>query len=400
MPRGVPKAQYYSQLSNPKPLSEIFADIDSWTFEIFEGDGNVYDKIIDLTIMLPPLNYRGVELKGLCYTRAADLLLARHPSMANRFVTIATSMCSAYPWSQSADALFSTYKNDERDAWFRHTYPERSDKPLIPLADADYVHEFLFTPKQMRKKSIDVLTVARLEPCKNLPLLCEAVLIYSRKYRPIRMTIVAGRPSGTWENLTEEEQIELNGIKSVMGERFDDYIELIPHVAHGVLPQYYASAKLCLLGSLIEGANRSLKEAMSCDTPVVCFKDFNAYARGSDMVFPEGAGLQASFDAEALADVIHSVLENGASFAPRKHFLQTRGRERMLNKCMDSIPYYRESLPYYEEGRHSKNSWLEEAMKAQYHMEPLEWVYQSPLVHSLGLSLVESRLTQFLQPES
>lgn len=397
MPQGTPKAEYYKQARSQKPRSEVFADIDSWTFEVFEGQTDAYEKI-DFTVVLPPLSNRGVQLKGLCFTRAADLLLDRYPSMAQRFVTIASSMCSAYPWSKSADALFATYKNDERDAWFRNTYPARSEKPLVPLADADYVHEHLFTPMPVRQKNIDVLIVARLEACKNLPLLCEAVLVYARKYRPIRTTIVAGRPSGNWKDLTQEEQVELDGIKRVMGDKFDDYLDLTAHIVHRALPHYYSSARVCVLGSLIEGANRSLKEAMSCNTPVICFKDFNSHSRGSDIVFPEGAGLQAPFDTEALADVIHTVLENPDSFTPRQHYLQTRGRERMFNKCLDSIAYFRDALPGYEAGRHGENSWLHEAMKKQYDLKPLDWVYaQSPLVHAVGLSQVESRLAEFLR---
>ncbi len=396
LPGGTPNVKYFRQPVINESLEEIYADIDAWTYEIFEGQQDSYANM-DLTVIVPPLLYRGVFVKGLCFTRAADLLLARYPTMREYFVTIASSMWSSFPWSQNADAFFATYQNEHRNLWFRKTNPERASKVLIPLADADFTHEFLFQPVAMRKKTIDVLTVSRLDEVKNLPLLCKSVMIHSKKYRPIRMTIVAGRSSGNFKDLTTEEQLEINRIEQELGGGIDDFIDLEANVPHGLLPHYYSSARATVLGSLIEGANRSLKESMSCNTPVICFQDFNRYTRGADCVFPVGAGLYSEFDAEALADVIHMVLEETKDLQPRTRYLQIRGRARMLNTCLDAIPYFQDSLPDYITGANHLNSWLNRAMLNTFEMDILEWIYaKSPLVHSIGLQQIDSALRFFL----
>ncbi len=396
MPGGKPNVEYYRQPVINKPLEKIYADIDAWTFEIFEGDEESYYKT-DLTVLLPPLFYQGKFLKGLCFTRAADLLLARHTEMAEYFVTIASSMCSGYPWSKNADAYFATYNNDYRDSWFRQTNPNRANKTLIPLADADYTHEFLFQPVPIRKKSIDVLTVSRLDDVKNLSILCQAILVYSKKYKPIKMTIAVGRPSGNWKDLTDEEQEELSKIHQVFGGQIDEYIDLVANVPYCILPHYYSCSRICVLGSLIEGANRSLKEAMCCNTPVLCFKDLNRYTRGEDCIFPAQAGLSSEFDAEALCDAIHLALSGKVTFEPRQEYLQERGRCSMFNSCLDAIPYFQSSLEDYSPGCHEKNSWLNGALQQTHQVNVLEWIYaKSPMVHASGLEQIDSHLSFFL----
>lgn len=397
MPRGTPNAEYFHSTLVNKPLDQVFADIDSWTYEVFEGEVDSYWKI-DLVVVLPPLHLNGTFVKGMCFTHGADLLLNRYPAMKERFVTVASSMCSSFPWADQPDALFATYQNEVRNNWFRTNYLDRANKTLVPLADADFVHEHLFAPRPVRKKCVDVLAVSRLEFCKNLPLLCESILIHCKKYKPIRMTIVAGRRSGDWKDLTPEEQIIYGSIEKVLGDKMEACVELVPHVVQALLPHYYSNARVSVLGSLIEGANRSLKESLSCNTPVVCFTNLNVYTRGNDTIFGPEAGLQSDFDAEALADTIHEVLENPDYFQPRSWYLQNQGRQRMFNKLLDSIPYYRQNLPGYEQWLHHQNKWLNEAMQAQYQMTPLDWVYaKSPFTHSHGLEKVEGTINALLQ---
>lgn len=397
MPHGSPKAEYFQSTRIEKPIDEIFADLNSWTYEICEGETQSYFKI-DLTALLPPLSYNGHFLKGVCYTRAADMLLARFPAMKHHFITIASSMCSAFPQAREADALFSTYKNAQRENWFRRTFPERAEKPLIPLADADFVHEEVFSPTPVRAKLIDVLTVSRLEHCKNLPMLCRAVRLYAKKYGRIKLTIVAGRHEANFLNLSSEEQEVMSEIQQVFGEGLEDYVDLIPHVAHSLLPHYYSSAKVCVLGSLVEGANRFLKEAMACNTPVICFKDFNQFVRGNHPIVPPTAGMMCQFSEEALADCIHHAIVNSASFSPRASFLNTYGRIRVFNQCLDSLPYFTEQIPGYQSGEVHSNAWLTAAMQQAFGMTPTDWIYaRSPLMHSYGLSQVEERLSRFLR---
>lgn len=395
MPKGTPDRSYFRQPLIDKPLADIYADINSWTYEIFADEEELYNKI-DLTLLLPPLAMGGTTLKGLCYTRAADFLLERFPRMRERFVTIASSMCSAYPWSRNADALFATYQNDDRDSWFRTAFPESASKPLLPLSDADYTHEGWFQPLPIRQKTIDVLVVSRLDDVKNIPLLCRAVKIHCKKHYPVRLTVLAGRAAANWTNLTAEERLVITSMEHELDGRLDDYVTMEAFVAHLFLPHYYSQARVCVLGSLIEGANRSLKESVCCNTPVVCFKDFNRYSRGTTPVFPPGAGIYSEFDAEAMADAIHEVLNSTTDLKPRAAYLERAGRTRMFNLCLDQLSYFKDTLPSYLPGAHHTNKWLETTMRQVYGIGISDWIYaEHKLVHSIGLSNVDTVLRHF-----
>jgi glycosyltransferase involved in cell wall biosynthesis len=364
-----------------KPLEEIYADIDAYTYEVLRGDTELYDSL-DFIVTLPPVQLEGRFVKGMFYSHGVDQLHACFPVLRQLFTSLAYSMWSSYPWAELADASLVCYQNLQREAWYRRRHPHRSGLPLLPLQDADFTHEYRFAPVPVRRKDIDLLCVSRLSELKNLPLIASALKIYRQKYplEPIRMTLITGNKWGyAPEQLGKHAAEELQRIERVL-ERSADYIDFVPHANHWKeMPHYYSRARALVLGSLIEGKNRSINEALCCNLPVICFEEHNQFARQGFPVFPERAGVYAAYDAEALADAIHLVLSNGEEFSPRLSYLGRGGRRGFLNQCIDAIPYYRDALPDHTPSRHTENRWLDVAVHQNYGVSLHDFLYNNTL---------------------
>lgn len=379
---------HFSNCGTHKPLAEIYADLDAFTMEYFEDEPAFHERI-DVWVLVPPLLYEGHFLKGIFFSQSVDFLHKLYPQLPQLFFSIANSQWCNCPWSRQADAHFTLYPNPRREARFRKTNPQRADKILIPLQDADFTHEYAMPPVPFVPKEYDAICVSRMHDLKNLPMIATALKVYRQKYRPIRMALVVGSAFGlNFHGLTEGELAELRKIEMILQHPRDD-IEFVPRARHAdELPGDYSRAKLCVRGSLIEGKSRALFEAASCNTPVVCFRQFHQYARGAGAgsgcqrsagstvgvsgqtrsqaepgdeieiaaAFPERAGLYApEFDAESLADTFHQVLQDEAAFRPRRRSLGTSGRRNFRNACIDRFPCYRTALPDYIPARHVGN---------------------------------------------
>lgn len=393
--------QYFTNPTINKPLEEIYADLDAFTQEIFENEPHRFPTL-SFYVILPPLFYEGRLIKGLYLSESVDLLNKVFPQIAPVFFSFAYSMWCAYPWSITADAYCKLYNNPSREAWFRKTYPERANKILIPLMDSDFTHEYLIAPRNVKQKDIDVLCVARLSEEKNLSVVAQALKIYRQKYpqHPIRLSLLICRPMDPKkpETLDEHARIEWKKMETILGNPFD-YLDVIPEVDYYTeMPNYYSRAKLCIMTSLLEGKNRSILEAMSCNTPVVCFQEYNQYARGDSPVFPEGAGLYASFHPESLADTIYTALQNRGEFKPRQRYLEYWGRKNFFNTCLDSFPYYRENVPGYVPTQAYNNLWLDLALQQNYQMSLYDFLYgRSQLSHLYGLQQISDIVTKWIK---
>jgi glycosyltransferase involved in cell wall biosynthesis len=367
-------------ISNPhihKPIEEIYSDINSFTWELFEGDPEVDEKV-DLTVVLPPLIYEGHFVKGLVFSRGVDFLKEFIPDLQSFFQCMAYTMFCSYPWSRRADAYLACYRNPSREGWYRNQCTAREKTAFIPLADTDYLDEYRFAPVRGVAKDIDVLCVSRLQDVKNVRIIARALAIYRRKYPgTIRLTLITGHRKGiSLDTLPPYAVEQYLAIEKILGD-VDTYIDLIGYVNHFTeLPKFYSRSKVFVLGSLIEGKNRSIAEAMSCNVPVVCFSEFNQFARQGHPIMSAEAGICCTFDPEHLADAIHLVLQNSEIFSPRLSYLRGSGRRNFLNQCIDFIPYYREALPGFVPGQHVQNHWIDAALQHTYGMDLLSFIYR------------------------
>jgi glycosyltransferase involved in cell wall biosynthesis len=253
-------------------------------------------------------------------------------------IPIAPRTLRNYPWSRRADALCSIYANPVRDDWFRRNYSARARQQLIPIQEADWCNERVFTAGP-KNRGRELLCVSRQAPVKNLDLLARALRVYARKYRPIRMSLVGGFNT-SWKALEGEPRYVMSQVENELG-RCEDYLDLVDFMHPLELSAYYRDHKLLVFASLIEGKNRALHEAMASDTPIVLCEAFNHMTRGTCPAVPEGAGLLAPFDAEGFADCMHHALDNWADFRARDAYLAGfSGRTHTFDRCLRSLNEY------------------------------------------------------------
>lgn len=374
----------YCQNPNPnKTLSEIWDDIDGYTYEAqFEQE----DKkgAIDFVIPLPPLDDGKIKTKGIFYSQAVDAIVEACPKIKEIFIPVGNSMFTSYPQSEYADAIFVCYNNKQREKYWRKKHPEKKDVVLLPLQDADFTNEYIMAPSFFPRKDTDVFCVASAFPFKNMPMVAAAVKYYELKYGyRLKVKCAIGLPEAIKKEDGSMDYSQIRGDAVEQMQRVDQilgdtksYIDFYPYIGHGELPKYYSSAKCVILASLIEGKNRALQEAMSCNTPIVVFKDHNKFTRGDYKIIPDNCGEYAKeYSSEALADAIHKVLMNQEKYQPRRMYLKNNGRLNFINKMVDMLPYFKNNLPEYKKGRLQENLWVDLAMQRDYQLSFHDFLY-------------------------
>ena len=164
-----------------------------------------------------------------------------------------------------------------------------------------------------------LLTVATLEPRKNLPVLLEAVSVLKKRGWEGRLRIAGGFGLDTRR---VDETIARLGLAGV--------VERLGYVDGETLPSLYRGARAVVMPSLWEGFGLPLLEAMASEVPLIA----------SDIaVHHEVAGEAAVFaeprDANAFADAIEK-LEGDEGLRAR---LVSSGRERVSRFSWDASAY-------------------------------------------------------------
>ncbi len=398
-------------LHNPNPfpdksIEQIWDDLDTYSFEELYQLPHFHESI-RFMVPIPPLTYQGKFIKGFCFTQGAEVLLNRLPHLQKLFIVCANSMCFSYPWAHQADCFFTCYHNPEREAYMKKKYPEIKNVICLPTQDADYTNEKIMTPwLGGMPKTIDVFCVSTAFPVKNLPLFAHALKIYEQKYHH-RLKVVCSignkdaikQPDGTldYSKVNEYDQSELRKIDEILGDT-KSYIDLRPYIDYYDLPKYYTIARCGVLASLIEGKNRFLSEGMCCDMPVITFRDFNRFCRGSSPAFPENCGEYApEFTAESLADTIHYVITHPTKYSPRENYLKHYGRINFIKNIVNHIPYYRDNIPQLNDGNLTTNQWINDACQHNYQMNYESFLYDKnhTLSNIAGLTNILNILKQY-----
>lgn len=400
MPKGwCPEYFYHNpNLEKEKSLEEIWTEIQYYSGEFFPDDSLHFKRQTDFMSPLPPLLYEGKFVRGMFLSEGVDYIHSMFPRINELFISMAYTMWSSIPYSEKAEVYLTCYDYPEREAWYKGVYPHKSDKIFIPLQDADFTNEYAIAPTFGTPKDIDVLCVSRISSVKNLPLFIKALKIYHEKYGTILKTVlVTGNAN---KEFNEDEKRIISELENIVGgkEELEKYLIIEGRIPHGnELNKFYTRARVVALTSIYEGKNRTINEAICCNTPVVVFKDLSKYTRGQDRAFPEGAGLYIpEFTPEAMAETLHEALTHLDHFTPRRSYLRVNGRKNFLNKCIDSIPYYRQNLPEYEPGKAQDNMWLDLAMQENYQLSLNAFLYAAnPAIHHVKLSEEETGIMDF-----
>ncbi len=361
---------YKQLLHNSHPnhsLDEIYPMLDQFSWE---------EEACSFTIILPPLCFEGQFVKGLALVSGISKLSLSINEIQKHFVLLYNSLWSSYPRNSKADGLLTCYLNPLRESWFKQQFPHRQHQLLLPYQDADWTNEKRFYPIKQTTKDIDVLCVSRFLECKNLPIIGQSLHIYHKKYKKKLKFYI---PLGDVSPLSTQSLAVFKEFQKTLGKRFDDYVFISKkRYYHHSMPNLYRRSKLYLLGSLLEGKNRALHEAMCCDVPVVTFKAFNQFARGHTDVFPHGAGSYAeSFDAQCLADALHNTLSNLTAFSPRNNYLSGfSGRFNTFSQLLAKIPYYNHHLPNLDPKNIMDNHWLNQAIQHCYQTSLTDFILE------------------------
>lgn len=372
MPKGKYPVEYFKNPNINKPLEEIYDDIDAYSGEFFEDEE--LRMHTDFVVVLPPLKYEGITTKGIFMSQGVDYLYKISPNINKIFISMAYTMWSSYPWSKNADVYLTCYKNPKREECYFKKHPEKKDKILIPLQDADFTNEYVIAPTFNTPKDTDILYVSRLAEVKNIPIFIEALKKYREKYNEkLRATMLLGSSP---DNKKQKAQEILKEIKHKYGD-ITEYVSLIDKIGYKEISKYYTRAKFTVLTSLIEGKNRTIQESMSCNTPIIVFKDHNKWARRDHELFYGNSGLYVpEFSAESLADTIYNGLQHyNGKFNARRNYLKYYGRKNFINKCIDNIPYFKENLPEYKKGNIQENLWVDLAMQDNYQISFNDFLY-------------------------
>lgn len=397
---GVWPSQYFQEPNPKKKIKEIWDDIDGYTFEEMYCQEDHYDAI-DFVIPLPPLDYKGKQTKGIFFSQACELLLAKFPDLRKIFFSCANTMFSSYSRCETADVYFACYTNKKRERYHKKKYPRKRDIVFVPLQDADFTNEYSMVPTFNTPKTIDVICVSTAYPVKNLPIIAKALKAYEEKYGTVlKCTFAIGSRDAVklengrmdYENVRWDAKEELQKVDDILGNT-EKYIDFIPYIEWYDLPRYYTSAKCGVLASLMEGKNRFINEVTSCDTPIIVFKDFNKFARGGYPVFFGNSGEYVpEFSPESLADTIHKVISNQDKYEPRKNYLIYNGRKNFVNTITDALPYFKKNIPGYKKGDIHNNLWVDLACQQDYQINYIDFLYnKNPAVmHVRGLKNIES----------
>lgn len=319
-------------------------------------------------VVLPPLEYKGVFLKGLLWASGMNKVLSTlektWPQLKEKFVVIYNSSGRTVPINVEADAVLALYDNPDRERWMRERYPEKGDQIFLPMQSADWSNEWTMCPlKTIKTKDIDILCVSNFNSCKNLPTIAKALKCFHLETgRKLKFLLA----SSDFRPLHAHGETVYAEFKATLGLQFDDYVDMLPdRVDRREMRALYNRAKITVLGSLSEGKNRSLHESMLCNTPVCCFEAYNKTIRGNSDIFPAGAGeFVPEFSAESLAETWLKMLGKIDQYAPREAYLSGfSGRIQTFNRQLDTLPYYQQNLPDYEIGRHHENPWLSAALE-------------------------------------
>jgi len=403
--RGNPPSQYFFDSSPDHNPEDVFRAFDGFADETFVDEPESYHNLI-AWVVLPPMHYEGKLVKGILISASIELLIEKRPELCELFHTVATPRYPNIPWSQSADYLMYAYDCPARYDWFYKEYPHRQYQLLIPFEhEADAIHEYYVAPYSLSvEKSIDILCISRLFEQKNLPLVLSAASLYCEKYScsELNMTIVFGCPiNEDFVFLSDGEKDQYLELQKMLLEVHSSLkVTIINHIPYGPeLFKLYSQAKVYTVGSLLEGKNRSQREAQFCDTPVVMFEAFNQYIRGNEKIFPDGSGLLApEFTAESLADTWYQVLQNPEAFKPRKNALKNYGKKNYFNRLLSHLPYYQEEIPDFDGSSAISNLWLDLAIHSNYQLSLHEWIYGNrfDLTYAHGVDAALKLMDQYL----
>ncbi len=184
---------------------------------------------------------------------------------------------------------------------------------LVPsrLGAGDWADPALFTPRPGTDRAYDVCMVAAWDPLKRHALLFDALARLRRRGRPLRTALVGYRMG--WTRDPVERAARRRGVA--------DLLTVYDRIPHAEVARVLADARVSVLLSRREGANRAIYESWFCDTPTVVYR----HHRGVNLEHAGHPRLGLLADEAELAGALEAVLDGRERFAPRATALTLTG---------------------------------------------------------------------------
>jgi hypothetical protein len=201
---------------------------------------------------------------------------------------------------------------------------DRHGHGLVPvrLGAGDWIDPTLFTPSD-RERRFDVVMVSSWNPFKRHHDLISAIRVAKEKHGRIITAALIGYPNG-WTADYIRKEVERQGIA--------DQVEVFDRIPQRQVAEIVSTAKLYVLLSRREGANKAMYEAMFCDTPVLAPRDHKGINQEH---INDETGL--SFDRGELMEALLASLERSTQFSPRQWALAHTGYELATHRLNDAL---------------------------------------------------------------
>jgi glycosyltransferase involved in cell wall biosynthesis len=179
------------------------------------------------------------------------------------------------------------------------------------LGAGDWVDPALFAPRPGTARAIDVAMVAAWDPLKRHRLLLDVLARLRARGRRLATALVGY--AWTWDRAKVERLVRRRGLA--------DQVTFHEKVPHPEVARILADARVSLLLSKREGANRAIYESWFCDTPTVVYRHHRGV--NLDHAGEPKAGLLA--DDGELERALLDVVDGTRAFAPRAWALEHTG---------------------------------------------------------------------------
>jgi glycosyltransferase involved in cell wall biosynthesis len=213
---------------------------------------------------------------------------------------------------------------------------------LVPtrVGAGDWVDPDAFRPKEGPGRSWDVAMVAAWDPLKRHDVLLRAVAGI-RRSTGLRLRVVLVGYAMGWGRGRIERLVRRRGL--------EDQVTILERIPHAQVAEVLADAKVSVLLSKREGANRALYESWFSGTPTITYRRHRGVNldQASDPV-----GLLA--DDHELEAALLDVVEGRKRFAPRAWALEHTGARvagRVVNEALRAMalrrggPWTRDLVP-------------------------------------------------------
>lgn len=172
------------------------------------------------------------------------------------------------------------------------------------------VNTDLFLPAQKKEKTGQLLWIGRFTPGKGVDYLIEAFKILLSTHPNLKLLMVGKGP------------LKDQAYQQIKNFHLEKNIIIKDFIPNCELPEAYRQSDVFILPSVNEGVPRTILEAMSCETPVVCTK----LPQLVDIV--TGCGLMVPLkDSEAIAKAVFNIISD-EQLAKN---LGENGRKRVVN---------------------------------------------------------------------